>query len=462
MTRVYHDSEYLASFRQLAGSLLDLDQAEKIIRKARATAGGRAASAKRKAANAVVKGDEEGEEPAEFSEYLKGRRLFTEVADVTGWFQIVPGPGLHKHAKYGSVVITKDTIGDYVNNFKNRVYQEHIPIDAEHQTKLSGALGYYRDMKEGHEGEPGVWAQVELNERGKTLSKAFKYFSPEMWDEWTDPATETTYKNVIVGGAFTNRPFFKDKSLAPIQLSEFAENSDDGLDAFDVLRDLQAMGFSEIEIANIIRNVAPSREETEMTEDTKSFAEQLAAETEKREALEAQLKAFSEKNAAAEAAIKTMNEQRETEAKAYTERIEAMEREQRTRRFTELVTGRGGESDGLHFFGEPEKHVTMLETLAKAFGEDSEPFKDYVAQQSAMAKTLKESRAFQEEGSSGDGSAEGDGDADKVESEVEAYLKEHKDATKTEAYRHVMTGKGAKRYTEYNAENVRKGSAKTT
>lgn len=151
-------------------------------------------------------------------------RYFVELDKdgLTDWMQITPGPGKWSHPKWGTVAITPETLQEYVDNFKQHVYQEHIPVDAEHRTKLSGALAYYRDMAARPD---GLYAKLELTERGKELLDAggFKYFSPEFYDEWQDPATGKTHKNVITGGAFTTRPFFKDAHLKPIQLSELEE-----------------------------------------------------------------------------------------------------------------------------------------------------------------------------------------------------------------------------------------------
>jgi hypothetical protein len=51
---------------------------------------------------------------------------------------------------------------------------------------------------------------------------AFNYISPEWYDEWSDPATGQTYKDVAIGGALTTRPFFKAPYLRPLAASEDA------------------------------------------------------------------------------------------------------------------------------------------------------------------------------------------------------------------------------------------------
>ena len=44
-----------------------------------------------------------------------------------------------------------------------------------------------------------VDAKPEWTDRGTTLieNDRFKYFSPSWFEQWTDPATETTYNDVV-------------------------------------------------------------------------------------------------------------------------------------------------------------------------------------------------------------------------------------------------------------------------
>ena len=63
-------------------------------------------------------------------------------------------------------------------------------------------------------------ALVEFTPWGLELveGKGFKYFSPEYRDSYIDKETGKEYKNVLYGGALTNRPFLT--NLAPVILSE--------------------------------------------------------------------------------------------------------------------------------------------------------------------------------------------------------------------------------------------------
>lgn len=440
-------------------------------------------------------------EPAElisFGEFFRNRRLFVEQNGgikldgngLTEWLQIMPGPGKWAHPKYGSMAITPETLSHYVDNFNNKVYQEHIPVDAEHKTKLSGALAYYREMQVGGpKAEPGVWAKLELTERGKELlSKGgFKYFSPEMYDEWEDPATEKVYEDVITGGAFTTRPFFKESSLQPIAASEltllhgdgygaedtdYNEGAEDADDLSDCIIDMVNDGLTDEEIsAGVKAAVAFARsmksaydrvtpaipapmgmmneatpagtsavstkktEESKVTENTNPVVDPAK---------------FSEM----ESQAKTLAEQLETErtqSKQLMERLATVEDRDQTRRFTEVVTGKGGANDGgQHFFGEMETHVSMLKKLAKAFGEESEEVTGYITQQKAVAEAIAASTAMSQTGKTDPTKATGSTVEEGVMADVKAYAETNKiDLSKATA---EFFAANPQRYAEYDRE----------
>ncbi len=94
------------------------------------------------------------------------------------------------------------------------------------------------------------------------------------------------------------------------------------------------------------------------------------------------------------------------QVKDLTDRVASMERDARHKRFTDLVAGRGGANDGQPWFGDPGKHVALLETLADVAGEDGDEVKQYIEQQQGIAAQLKSSNLFTEIGSSQGGEAD--------------------------------------------------------
>lgn len=132
-------------------------------------------------------------------------------------------------------------------------------------------------------------------------------------------------------------------------------------------------------------------ENQQFTELEKKFGElttQLEGEKTARQAAEAQAKTLTEQ-------VTVLSEQNQQ----FAERVTKMEKDARRKRFNELVDG------STPWYGAVDTHVSLLETMADTFGEESEPFKNYVSQQQAQAKALAESALFQEHGSNRSGGA---------------------------------------------------------
>jgi len=149
---------------------------------------------------------------------------FAEESEMKTEIQVL-SVGTWKHPVYGKIKISEKDIDDFVKNFDSKVRRD-IAITEGHPVgeDEKPAIGWFRQLL--NKGRDGLWAVVEWTEKGKKLlaSKAYKYFSPEFYTNYEDPETHKNYLNVLVGGALTNRPYFK--SLQAVVLSEmnFEEN----------------------------------------------------------------------------------------------------------------------------------------------------------------------------------------------------------------------------------------------
>lgn len=129
---------------------------------------------------------------------------------------IVP-TGKWDHPVYGEMEITSDDIAEFHRNFKDGVRLD-LRITAGHDNGMSGgelpAIGWFKELYD--RGVNGLWAYVEWTDEGKKLlsDRAFKYFSPEFFQVYQDPETGEKRENVLVGGALTNSPYFKE--LTPV------------------------------------------------------------------------------------------------------------------------------------------------------------------------------------------------------------------------------------------------------
>ncbi len=128
--------------------------------------------------------------------------------------------GSWDHPQYGHFDITEQDIDAFIQSFNNKVRKVDIAVDQEHMPE-KGAAGWYKALNKVFEdGKTKLKASVEWTKLGVQLIKdgIFKYFSPEFDFQYEDLETHEQFGNVLLGGALTNRPYFK--SLAPVALSE--------------------------------------------------------------------------------------------------------------------------------------------------------------------------------------------------------------------------------------------------
>ena len=156
-----------------------------------------------------------------------------------------------------------------------------------------------------------------------------------------------------------------------------------------------------------------------------SLTERLDEEKQARLAAEAQATAMAEQN------------------QALADRVARMENEATEKRFGEMVNG------PTPWYGDADKHVGILKTLASTFGEDSDEFKTYVDNQKAMAEQLAESVLFKEIGSSNSGNGPDAGA--KLDAAARKLMSEDATLTYAQAYT-LATEQNAQLYNEYLAE----------
>ena len=278
----------------------------------------------------------------------EGFRLFVPArfAEAPEWIPYLPRPGTFKHPRYGEIAISADRNKDFVSKFNSGVYQHQIPLDAEHETKLSGAMGWIRQLRTNEDGSAD--ARVDWTDRGRSMlaQDRFKFISPEWYDRWEDPATGRTIANVAIGGALTTRPYFKASSLRPLVASEIGRFylPDEMTDNLDTTMEGDAMQFAEMEA------------------EVRKFREEADA-----------AKALSEQNAA--------------DARRANERVAALEQAGRRQQFAEEAAG---------FIGAgTDEHVAFMETL----NDEQRAF--YTRSQRAIAEQARVSNLFGEIGVTG-------------------------------------------------------------
>ena len=143
--------------------------------------------------------------------------VFDESGALPTEINVIP-VGEWEHPSYGHMKISELDLAEFVRNFDAGIRKD-LPIKEGHEVMdEKPAIGWFKKLI--NKGSEGLWATVEWTEKGKELlsQKAYKYFSPEFYQTYEDPESRRVYNNVLVGGALTNSPYFKE--LEPVMFSE--------------------------------------------------------------------------------------------------------------------------------------------------------------------------------------------------------------------------------------------------
>jgi hypothetical protein len=137
------------------------------------------------------------------------------------WIQAF-NEGTYDHPIYGEMKFDAEKLKGFADSVNKRVRGIDPDIDYDHKMFTGEAAGWVREAKYAKDG--GLKLRVEWTPKARNAiaNREYRYFSPEFMDEWDDPKSGKTLKNVLAGGALTNRPFLKD--LQPVNLSEIVRS----------------------------------------------------------------------------------------------------------------------------------------------------------------------------------------------------------------------------------------------
>ncbi|MEO7397671.1 MAG: phage protease [Ilumatobacteraceae bacterium] len=175
------------------------------------------------------------------------------------WIQAAP-LGKYSHPVYGEINITPERAQRFASNVVNKVREIDLDIDYDHKEKTTEAAGW---VKNAEARSDGLWIFVEWTSRALQLlkDKAYRYFSPELMDEWEHPKTKQKYKDVLAGGGLTNRPFLKD--ILPINLSEVVNEGGNVMDPKQIRKLLKLNEDATDEEVTTALETAVTEKETE-------------------------------------------------------------------------------------------------------------------------------------------------------------------------------------------------------
>jgi len=292
-------------------------------------------------------------------------------AEPPEWAPFLPVPGQYAHPIYGALDFSTERYERIVANFKAGVYQDRIPVNAEHDVMSSGAVGWITDMRLADNG--AIDARVEWNDRGASLIKGdrYKYVSAEWFDVWTDPVSGEVIPDVATGLALTTHPYFKESVLRPLAASE----------------------------AVLTRVTAGTTgEEQDMAEDKADVQEPVmepAVVAEK--TTDPVIRQLDEAAAMEFAELRRNAKRLEEENKQLSADRSRLMAESRVKRFTAEVRG-ASEHNGTAYIGDIQEHVQMLCDLEESFGPNSQQVRFYMEQNRAHAEQMVKSTLFSEMG----------------------------------------------------------------
>lgn len=153
----------------------------------------------------------------------------TDVPELDGgnevWLEALPARIFHT-PQYGPVEVSPQKLQNMVSNFNKRIRGQDIATDFDHgmdRAKGNQASGWFKEFavkpSTDDPTQASLYARVELtNDAANEIKdKKWRYFSLEWDDAWMDN-DGTVHPDVIMGGAFTNRPIAK--KMMPINFSE--------------------------------------------------------------------------------------------------------------------------------------------------------------------------------------------------------------------------------------------------
>ena len=150
-----------------------------------------------------------------YSEQEKTIWMFNDISsefkEVKEWDQVeiqIMRTWKWQHSLYWEVKIDEDVLDDVLKNYNENARGIDLVIDENHEPNHK-ALWWIKDLQK--KWKDALFATIELTKMWADLISqwAYKYFSPEIIFNKKDEETWKIIKNLLVGWAFTNRPFFK-------------------------------------------------------------------------------------------------------------------------------------------------------------------------------------------------------------------------------------------------------------
>ncbi len=178
-------------------------------------------------------------------------------------------PGKWKHEAYGEITISEADLHEMEKNSTNKSIRKTTPVLDENHDPDHKSAGLFTKL---YVTDGVLYSDIKLNKKGAELinDEVYHSISPEIAFIYKHKQTGKTFKNVVLGAALTNRPFFEDNILSE-KYSEYKSDNDNSIFIKQLTKNNQIIMDKVQKLAFSL--IAKKEKLTE--EEVKSFNEEL-------------------------------------------------------------------------------------------------------------------------------------------------------------------------------------------
>ncbi len=198
--------------------------------------------------------------------------------------------GKWQHPYYGEIIVNQKTFKNIMKNFNDPKNKNKLVLDENHEPEHR-ALGFFQKV---YQEKNRLMAEIKINQRGANILSdgSYYYFSPEIIFDGKDDETGKPIKDLLQGGAVTNKPYFSNmKELMKKVMASRVANQSRIAQGFSVSNPAACFFNSNITMTKLDKVIALLSKATDDNKLTAAQAEELKQiyseipEDEKEEAL---------------------------------------------------------------------------------------------------------------------------------------------------------------------------------
>ena len=193
------------------------------------------------------------------------------------------------HARFGHIVITKETLLSFKKNFDDKVFGKDIVFDFDHEERE--AAGWPKSLTLSEDGER-LLAVVDWTPKGfdALSTREFRYFSPQFSLNFIKSTSGEEFGPTLTGGGITNKPFLDMEAL--VALNDKTKKEKSKMDTINLSEHNAAISKKDAEISELKLSSANLETEKKAIEGRKETVEAELSEMKEKVALSEKTGAF--------------------------------------------------------------------------------------------------------------------------------------------------------------------------